>query len=283
MGYRSQTRSPRNAGRGRESPRRERTKARGQRHPSSGKYLPEENHVPTSEEVVEKTLGRLRILGNQIFGLSPFHEYFDDWMVNLRDVLSDFESSPTISVDDQFLKECSQILSNVELELEERRCKEVSHDGAIKRLSDNRSLLERIDEEYANRTREIEGRKNSKIKRLSGNVEGFKEELDRIAQMKTGIFRSITKKARAQKEAEATQRLNSTQSELQLTMQNFTAEQEKLRNEYEERKQPIIEQIQNLQKEIENPEIDDSLEARRAACEALVSAVNALPQRARAD
>jgi hypothetical protein len=62
-------------------------------------------------------------------------------------------------------------------------------------------------------------------------------------------------------------------------MQNFTAEQEKLRNECEKRKQPIIEQIRNLQKAIEDTEIDGSLEARRVVCEALVNAVNALLQR----
>jgi chromosome segregation ATPase len=260
-------------------PQRRKAKGRRQRHRFSDRYLLEKNHVPASEEVVEKTLGRLRRLGSQIFVLSPFNQYFNDWLVNLRDVLSDFELSSAISGDNQFTKECSQILSNVERELEERRRKEAAHDEAIKSLSDNRSLLERIDEEYATKTGEIEGRKNSEIKRVSRNVQGLKEELDRLAQMKTGIFRSISRKDRATKEAEATQRLNSAQSELELAVQNFTAQQEKLRNEYEKRKQPVIEQIRNLQKEIENLEIDGSLEARRTACEALVNAVNALLQR----
>jgi len=44
--------------------------------------------------------------------------------VNLTDVLSEFESSPNISADDQFVKERSQILSIVKIELEERRRKE---------------------------------------------------------------------------------------------------------------------------------------------------------------
>ena len=271
--------SPRNAGRGHETPERKKAKARSQKHRFSNRYLLEKDHAPASEEVVEKTLGRLRSLGNQIFALSPFTEYFNDWLVNLKDTLSDFESTSAISADDQFVKECSQILSNVERELEERRRKETAHDGAMKSLSDNRSLLKRIDEEYATRTTQIEGRKNSEIKRQSRNLQGLKEELDRLAQMKTGIFRSISKKARAQKEAEVTQTFNSVQTELELAVQNFTAEQEKLRNECEKRKQPVIEQMRNLQKEIDNLEIDASLEARRATCEALVKAINALLQR----
>jgi hypothetical protein len=279
MGYQS----PRNSGRGYGTSRRKRVKvkATGHKRRSISSYILEEKHVPTLEEVADRTLNRLRILGNQRFALSPFNEYFGRWLKNLRDVLSEFESSPTMSVDDQFVKERSQILSNVELDLEERRHKEASSEKTIKSLSDNRILLERIEQEYASGTMEIERRKNSEIKRLSSNVDGLREELDRIARMKTGIFRAISKKARAQKEAEATQRLNPAQRDLALALQHFTAEQERFRDEYEKRKHPVIEQIRDSQKEIENQEIDSSLEARRSACEALVNAVNALLQRKR--
>ncbi len=239
----------------------------------------EEDHVQALEEVADRTLNRLRNLGNQRFALSPFDEYFGHWLTDLRDVLSEFESSPTIKVDDQFVKERSQILSNVELELEETVREQASREEATKSLSNNRILLERIEEEYTTNTRRIERQKNSEIKRLSSNIDGLREELDRIARMRTGIFRAVSKKAKAQKEEEATQRFNSTRSELALTEQNFTAEQEKLRSEYERRKQPVIEQIRDQEKEIEKQEIDWSLEPRRTACEALVNAVNALLQR----
>ena len=279
MGYRSQIRSPRNAGRGHERTQRKKAKAKRQKHRFSQRDMLEEEHVPTSEEMVEKTLLRLRGLGNQIFGLFPFSEYFDDWLISLKDVLSDLESSSAISADDQFMEERSQIVPDVEHELGEWRHKEVAHDAALKSFSDDKSLLERIDEEYATRKGEFEGRKNSEIKRLSRNVRSLKEELDRITKMKAGIFRSISKKAKAQKEVEATQRLESAQSEFQLAMQNFTVQQEKLQSEYGKRKQLIIEQMQNLQKEIENLEIDGSSEPRKTACEALANAVNGLLQR----
>jgi chromosome segregation ATPase len=241
----------------------------------------EENHVPTLEEVSDKTRNRLHGLGNQRFALSPFSEYFGQWLVDLRDVISEFESSPTISADGQFLKERSQILSNVEASLEERRREEATLDRIIKGLSEHRILLERIEEEYTDKMREIEGRKASENKRLSSNIDSLKEELDRISRMKTGIFRRFSEKAKAQKEAEATQRLNSEQMELALAMDNFGAEEKELRDEYEKKKQPVIEQIRDQQKEIENLEIDGSLETRRAACEALGNAVNELLQRER--
>jgi hypothetical protein len=281
MGYQSQTRSRRNSGRGYGSVRRAKAKAKvkGKKRRSSGSYILEENRVLTLEEVADRTLNRLRNLGNQRFALAPFDEYFGSWLMDLREVLSEFESSPTMSVDDLFMKERSQILLNVELKLEEIRHEQVSREEATKSLSDNSILLERIEEEYATRTKEIEWQKNSEIKRLSSNIDGLREELDRIARMKTGIFRALSKKAKEQKEAEVTQRLNSAQNELALAAQHFIAEQERLQDEYERKKQPVIDQIRDQQKEVENQEIDWSLEARRVACEALVNAVNALLQR----
>jgi chromosome segregation ATPase len=199
--------------------------------------------------------------------------------VNLTDVLSEFESSPNISADDQFVKERSQILSIVKIELEERRRKEASLEEAIKSLSNSKNLLERIKEEYDTRTREIKGQKNSEIKRLYNNIDSLREELDYIVRMKTGLFRGISKKDREQKEIETTQELNTGQRELELAMLDFTEVQERLRDEYERKRQPLIEQIRDYQKKIENLETDGSREDRWFACEALVDSVNALLQR----
>ena len=278
MGYRQQVKSSQ-SGRGSQRSQHEKKKARGKKHRSSGKYLLEEEHVPTSGEVVEKTLSRLRSLGNQIFAVFPYSVYFDDWMVNLKDVLLAFESSSSVSADEQFVKEHSQILADVERQLEERRRKETSREETAQSLFDSKILLERIEGEYATRTREIEGQKNRENTRLQSNVAECKKELDDLAMVKAGFFRAMSKKAKAQKEAEATQRLNAAQSKLELATQNAVAEQESLRNDYEKRKQLVTEQIGKLQKEVEGPEVDGSLEDRRAACEALANAVNAFLQR----
>jgi len=269
------------SGRGHEEPRRKkaRAKARREKRRHSSSYVQEEQHAPTLEEVSDMTLNRLRSLGNQRFALSPFSEHFSRWLVDVRNVVSEFESSPTISVDDQFLKERSQILSNAEVDLEERKRREATLDGITKDLSANRVLLEGIDEEYADKAKEIEGRKAKEVKRLSSNIDGLKEELDRIARIKTGIFRRVSEKAKAQKVAEATQKLNSEEKELASATQHFNAEKEKLRGEFEKKKQPVIEQMQGQQKEIESLEIDGSLETRRAACEALISTVEGFLQR----
>jgi chromosome segregation ATPase len=241
--------------------------------------LLEENPVPTSEEATEKTLGRLRNLGNQTFAFFPFSEYLDNWLVNLKGVLTDFESNSSIIVDEQFMKERSQILSNIELELEERRRKEASLEEAVKSLSNSKTTLERIEDEYATRVREIEGHKNSEIKRLNCEIDSLRGELADIARMKAGIFRAVSSKAKKQKEKETAQKLNAAQRELESVTQNSTAEEERLRDEYERKKPPVLEQIRAREKEVEHLETDGSLEDRRLACEALVNAINGLLQR----
>jgi hypothetical protein len=281
MGYQQRARAPQDYGRRQERSGREKAKARAirKKHRSSRSQILEEKHVLTSEEVVDRTLNSLRILGSQRFALPPFYEHFSRWLANLGDVLSEFESNPAISVDDQFVKERLQILSNVGLQIEEAQRKEVSREEAVKNFSNNRVLLGRIEREYTTKTKEIEERKGREINRLSRNVDSLRNELNRIAQIKAGFFRAVSKKAKAQKEAEATQKLNSAQRDLKLAIRNFNIEQERLRDEYEKRKQLINEQIRNLQKGIENQEFDHSLEDRQSACGSLANAVSALLQR----
>ena len=264
-------------------PRSEKAKAKAKekKYRSSDSFISEENQTPTTEEVAARTINTLHNLGNQRFAVSPFSEHLSRWLVNFEEALSEFESSPGITVDDQFAKERTQILTDVELDLEKRRDKEASGREAFKILSDNRILLEQTEQDYAFKTKEREKRNNAEIKRLTGNVDAVKEELDRIARMKAGRFRAISKETKAKKEAEATQRLNAAQSELTSAVQHFTAEQEKLREEHERRKQLIIEQIRDQEKEVESQEIDGSLETRRVACETLTNAINSFLQRKR--
>jgi len=279
MGYQPRIKSPRASGRGYRKPQYERVKGKGRKHRSAGNSKQEEKHVATVKEVSDKTLRRLHILGSQRFGSSPFREHFDRWLVNLTDVLSEFESNPNISADDQFVNERLQILSVVKMELEKRRRQEASLEEALTSLSNSKNLLARIKEEYAAATRENRAQKNSEIKRLYKNIDGLRKELNHIVQIKTGFFRGISKKDREQKEIETTQKLNTKQKELELAMLGFTEVKERLQEDYERKRQPIMEQIRDGQKKIETLETDGSLEDRWFACEALIDAVNALLQR----
>jgi hypothetical protein len=256
----------------------EKAKAKGQKHKAGDKYLPEETPMLTLQEVSDKTLSALNKLGVQIFALSPFRQYFDDWLVSLRNVLSEFESSLAVSPDEQFVKERSQILLDVERELAERRLKEAALEESAKALSEENHRLADMDAENAAKTKEIAAKRNADIERLTKAVHDLEAELEQTGQLKTNFF-SFTKKAKAKKQAEISQKLNAVKSRLELAVQNFSVEQEKLHDEYEKRKQVVIEKVQSLEKEIGNLETDGSFEARQVACFSLANAVKALVQR----
>jgi len=199
--------------------------------------------------------------------------------LRLKSVLSEFESNRALNVDEEFVKESSQVIADVELKLAERRCEEAVLEKATRRLADQNHLLVQIDTEYASATHKLASKRNSEIQRLTRRVHDFEEELEETRLTKASIFSPFARRARSHKTAEVGRKLDAAKSELKSVVKAFEVEQEKLHDEYEKRKQVVIEKVRSLEKEVEKLETDGSLEARRAACEALVNAVNALLQR----
>jgi beta-glucosidase-like glycosyl hydrolase len=276
MGFRSQTGTHR-SGKTFQRSRHEKSKRKTRKHRDKDKFLQEEPTV-TTEEIVEKTLSSLKRLGDQKFAISPFSQYFSDWLVNVREVLSELESSQAVKVDETFVKKCEQVLTKIEREFDELKQGEAAINVAVKELSDTNHLLVEIDVEYAAKTREIGPKGNAEIQRLTLDVKNLEEELERVRQMKTSFF-SFTKKAKRQKEAETLDKLESAKTELESALRSFKVQQEKLHDEYEEKKHVTIERVQGLEKEVEKLDHDYSVDARHDACEALVEAVNALLDR----
>jgi len=239
----------------------------------------EEKHIATEQEISELTLKRLHTLGNQRFGSSPFNEHFDRWLSTVTAVLSEFESHPVISLDDQFVMERSETLATIKQKLEDIRRKEASIDQEVRNLSNVRNQLKQINADYSTSMQTIKRRKNSEIKRLNKDIKHLEKEQEVIIQLKTGFFRGISKKEKEQKEIEIAQQLNNKQRELEMIMLNFNAEQRQLREDNENRREPVAEQIKILQKKRRESENDGSLEERWFACEALSDAVNTFLQR----
>jgi len=284
MGFQSRARTPRDFGR---RPGRSKSKSKLGKHGTGGAYRLEEEHTLTAAEIADRTLNSLSRLGNQRFAVAPFHEHYHRWLLSVRNVISEFEASSAVTVDDHFKDECSRVLSDIELTLKDRRAKEASNDEAARivnrNLLDTKSLLAQTEREYAVKMNEIAAKREDAIKPVATNLGRLRQELSRISRMRAGFLRGTSKKAKAQKTTEATQKLDTTKRKLVTIEQSFATEQKKLQGEHERRRRQILEQIANYQKEIENlesgPKVDDALDARHATCDALVNAVNSLLQR----
>jgi len=246
---------------------------------AGAKYLREETPEATPQEVAERTINALNKLGIQIFALSPFSQYFEDWLINLKQAVSEFETNSAINVDEQFEKEVAQTFLDIEAALAEKRLQESNLTDEAKALADNNHLIVETDKEYAEKTRENSNKRNTEVQRLSNKIRQIEEDLAVQKEVKISFYKFNEKKRAEQKLHQLTQDLLESKNELEVTLGSFTAEQEKLHDSYEKRKQELNENSDRLQRELEKLETDTSIEVRQTACNNLVNSVKTLLQR----
>ncbi len=277
MGYQSSHRgSPRGSGQRFQKSSHEKAKIKRHKRQSKNQLM-EETEV-TTKELGEKTLNNLKRLGEQVFAVSPFSQYFDDWLINVKETVSEFESSEAIKVDELFTKERQQIFAKLEAEFAKLKQEESQLNQAVRELADNNHLLVETDADYAAKTRELGARKDTEIQTLTLNVQKHESELEQAKRTKTSFF-DFTKKARAQKEAEARSKLETAKTKLESAIQAFNIEQEKLHDDYEKKKHSTIEHVQRLETEVEKLETDNSVTIRRETCGELSVAAHGLLDR----
>ena len=239
----------------------------------------DEPRVLTQKEISEVTLKRLHTLGNQKFGASPYSEHFERWLLNIESVIEEFTLHTDIGVDAKFQSDTKEALDAIKRQLMDRKRAEELIDQDAGELVKFREQLKKADVEYAMKAVAIKARKRRETKRLNTEIEQLKREQDMIIRVKTGFLYLRSKRKREEKEAQIVQDLNSRQTELELTLLDFASEHRELKDEYDQKREPIIKQIKNLQKTIGISETDGSLEERWFACEALIDAVNGYLQR----
>jgi hypothetical protein len=277
MSFRPQTGARRNAARQFSKSAHEK-KTKEKKHRGADKYFEEQPEV-SQKEVIEKTLNNLNRLGNQVFALSPYSQYYDDWLVTLRQTVSEFESSPAITGDEQFTKERAQIFLDVEATLAEIRLQESTISAEEKELADNNHLLVETDKEYAEKTRELNNRRNSEIQQLTNKISDLENDINTQEQIKISFFKPMARSKAREKLSQTQHDLNSAKNELEVTLQTYNVEQEKLHDNYEKKKEEITDRVEQLQKELEKLEIDSSVGARQAACTALSNSITVLQSR----
>ncbi|MGD6934819.1 MAG: hypothetical protein ACQCN5_11495 [Candidatus Bathyarchaeia archaeon] len=332
---------------------------------------PELNSIYSAEQVARieaiknETLEFIELLSNEKFEFSPISRFFDDWMVNLRQVVTSFASNGIIEPDEEFNKQFSDIFNDIEEELAKRLMNEAELEVSTKTLEENKQLLGEMNAGYAAQTKDIVTKGTSAIEFLIKNVRHLEEELADLDKVKTSYLHPLKKMAQDQKRAEINQKLTAAKKRLALTVQSSTighgtvgdldaeyatqakelaarrklaisflvkevrslekelnnllieadsrnpikrltrenkiidvnlkldaarkrlriaeqdsgAEQKKLHEEYLKKKQAMVGKMQTLEKDIKTKEVDNSMDARKAACNSLADAVKALIER----
>ena len=246
---------------------------------AGAKYLQEETPQFTAQELAQRTLGRLGKLGNQIFALSPFSQYFDEWLVTLRQVISEFESNPAIDPDETFIRERTQTFLDIEAALAENRIKESNLTAEEKELAETNHLIVEADKQYAENIRELSNKRNAEVQRLSSSIRDLEDQLAEQRQIKISFYKIGAKRKATEKLTLTSQNLKTAKNELEVALQTFTVEQEKLHDSYEKKKQDLNLESDRLHKELEKLETDTSIEARQMASNSLSDAINSLLKR----
>ncbi|MCW4035510.1 MAG: hypothetical protein NWF03_09125, partial [Candidatus Bathyarchaeota archaeon] len=120
---------------------------------------------------------------------------------------------------------------------------------------------------------------NSSKDDLTESVKRLENELAELKDTKTSFLQPLKKLAHEQKISEVTQKLNTVKELLELAAQNSAVEQQRIREEYEKKKQAELEKMQKLENDIASKRTDGSIAARKEAIQALSNAVKALTQR----
>ena len=279
MGYQSRTRSNKKGIREYRKTFREKNKSTKRSNKQTAKQNWEETTTPSQQQIFEIHLKRLHTLGNQKFGSSPFSEHFERWLLTVETVLDEFENQPDINIDDQFTKERNQVLTTVKLQLENHQQIENTITRQINSLSGAKKRLQQTNNEYLTKLLTLKNQKTVTLKRLNSELEILKKEQDQIIKLKAGIFRGISKKEREQKEALVVQKYLDKQQEFEVTVLDFKEKQKQLREEFENKRDPLLEDVKNLQKYVKDIDEDNSLEERWLACETLRDTINNFFQR----
>ncbi len=176
------------------------------------------------DAITTETLDFLGMLGGEVFEQEPVSKYFDDWMVNLRQIILSFESNEAIGADEAFALQYNQIFGKIQEELDNRLANEAELAVSARTLVENRYLLNKIEEEHAAQTKQLVEKGTSAIETLMRSMASIEGELAEAQAVKVSYRHPLQKMAKDQKVAELTQRLNSVKKRLAMAVGTSSVE-----------------------------------------------------------
>ncbi len=196
--------------------------------PPAAPELPVPGSIYTAEQLARiesikaETLEFIELLSNEKFEYSPISRFFDDWMVNLKQVVTSFASNGIIEPDDDFNKQFSDIFNDIEEQLAKRLLNEAEIEVSTKTLEEDKQILGEISAGYAAQTKDIVTKGTSAIDFLIKNVKHIEDELAELEKTKTSYLHPLKKIARDQKQVELTKKLYDSKKRLAMAVQSST-------------------------------------------------------------
>ena len=210
--------------------------------------------------ITTETITYLEMLGNEVFEQEPVSKYFDDWMVNLRQVILSYETNEAIGVDETFNAQYTQILRKVQEELDKRVALEGDLAVSLRTLVENRYLLNKLDEEEKAQTKEFVEKGASQIESLMRRMVNLEKELAETQAIKVSYLHPMQMMVKEQRIHELTQKLNQVKQQLAMAVSSSSTGDSKADdvNAQFEAQVKILEEKRRIAMEMLNKNIKDT-------------------------
>jgi hypothetical protein len=235
-----------------------------------------EEPVPVNpQEVSSRVINALEHLGNQRFGMLPFAEHFQRWILDIESVLNDFRNSVPGAINESFDKAVAELTSNVRSELNTRIETEKTLSAKVaesqRELSDNEREMAELEAQQRTTTNEARRASERSMKKLRGEIDALDGERLKLLRQKQTIFERILGSAKVRIEGNS-RSIQSRRTDLQSREEDLKRRLGILRSNYEKKRKPLAARQTELREELTKLRtitLDDALEIRRAACEKL--------------
>ena len=134
--------------------------------------------------IVEKTLISIERLGDQTFALSPFSQYYDDWLVNLRRTVAEFEADSNVKNDEDFTKQNEQALSDIQATLTKLRTQEATFAEDEKTLFKTKQDLKGLDADYIKKKHELNNKHDIDTEHLTTQIKTLENDIENQVKIK---------------------------------------------------------------------------------------------------
>ncbi len=237
-------------------------------------------------QVSSKTANALEHLGNQKFALPPFSEHFQRWMMDVRSVLTEFESELPDAADQSYHESVETILSSTQNALDK-------HVDAEKGISEETSKLQqeltaceieisKLQREYRAGAHDVRRGYERSAEKLREDIDSLDKKRSKLLRKGPNLLEKILRRPEKRLEASANA-LQAKRIALGNKKETLQRDLEDLRTTHRSNSKQMTERREALRAklaEFKRNTLDDALEVRKRAskelCQVMAEAIKRL-------
>ena len=230
-------------------------------------------------EVSARTMNALEHLGNQRFGMPPYAEHLQRWIIDVESVLNDFQASLSPLTNQNFGNSSGELLSLIRTQLNSRISAEETLSAKITelrgKLADNEREITELESEQRVKMNEFKRKSDKSIEKLRSEIDALDAQRLKLLRQKPTLIERILGKAKERVE-KSSRSIQSKRDDLESREDSLKHRMNSLRVGYETKRKPLAAKQAELRKELADLQaniLDDALEFRKTASDQLREAV----------